>query len=203
MGGLGTLMYAARHPDLFSAVGSFSGGTDFDPPEAQAIIDRTMWVLGASTGSHGALDGHYRVTGTVEERMTTVFGPSGERDAKNPTKLAANFRAYDTRFGLYAGQNDNPNEGERFIGMTNDAFHETLVGHGVVHRYCTGTGTHSWGFWEKDLVDFLEQVYGDAPTSGARPPPDGGGHDVPDVPHGGRWARLPGWPRVGALSCLD
>jgi S-formylglutathione hydrolase FrmB len=165
MGGLGTLMYAARHTDLFSAVGSFSGGTDLDPPEAQAIIDRTMWVLGASTGSHGVLDGHYRVTGTVEERMTTVFGPSGDRDQRNPTKMAANYHAYDTSFGLYAGQNDDPNEGERFIGLTNDAFHETLVQNGVVHRYCTGTGTHSWGFWEKDLADFLTQIYGDAPAS--------------------------------------
>jgi S-formylglutathione hydrolase FrmB len=165
MGGLGTLMYSARHTDLFSAVGSFSGGTDIEPAEAQAIVDRTMWVLGAATGSHGVLDGNYRVTGTVEERMTTVFGPSGGWDEKNPMQMAASYNAYDMNFGLYAGQSDDPDEGEHNIGVSNDDFHQALNENDVVHRYCTGTGTHSWGFWEEDLADFLEQTYGDAPAS--------------------------------------
>src|SRR5690606_13533030 len=47
MGGYGALRYAARHPDLFSAVGAFSAGTDMTEPGAQAIISDSMWQCGA------------------------------------------------------------------------------------------------------------------------------------------------------------
>jgi S-formylglutathione hydrolase FrmB len=36
---------------------------------------------------------------------------------------------------------------------------------GVDHRYCTGTGTHSWSYWKADLVHFLRHTYGTGPAA--------------------------------------
>jgi S-formylglutathione hydrolase FrmB len=166
MGGLGALGYAGRHTDLFSAVGSFSGGTDLTEPGAQSIVNDSMWFYGATVADTGFLDGTFRVTGSTAYRMQTVFGPpvAGDWPTKNPLRLADVYNAYDTRFGLYAGQNTSSLEGERQIGIWNDEFHAALDARGVDHRYCTGTGTHSWSFWKNDLKDFLNYVYGTTPS---------------------------------------
>jgi S-formylglutathione hydrolase FrmB len=76
MGGMGALSYAARHPDLFSAAGSFSGaldlrletdnlgptGTDMrfwsghDPVELAANLQGVALYLAAGNGTPGPLD---------------------------------------------------------------------------------------------------------------------------------------------------
>lgn len=168
MGGLGALMYAGRFPGTFSRLGVFSGGTDLTEPGAQTIVNDAMWQAGASIGMTGLFDGTFRVTGSTLQRMRTVFGPEGANgkwDAQNPYQLANAYNAYDTKFGLYSGQNSLPWEGEGGIGIWNNTFHAQLKANGVDHRYCTGTGTHSWGFWRPDLADFLSYAYGTTPAS--------------------------------------
>jgi S-formylglutathione hydrolase FrmB len=168
MGGTGTLEYAGRFTGTFSKVGAFSSGTDLTQPGAQQIVGDSMWLAGASIGWTGLFDGTYRVTGSTQSRMETVFGPAGANgrwDTQNPIQMAANYNAYDTKFGLYAGQNSSSSEGEQQIGQWNTAFHSRLNGAGVAHRWCTGTGTHSWGFWRQDLADFLRYAYGTTPAS--------------------------------------
>ena len=166
MGGLGSLEYAGRFTGTFSKVGAFSAGTDLTETGAQQIVADSMWQVGASIGWTGFFDGNYRVTGSTQLRMETVFGPAGANgrwDTQNPYQMAANYNAYDTRFGLYSGQNISSTEGERQIGQWNTRFHTQLNAASVAHRFCTGTGTHSWGYWRADLADFLQYAYGTTP----------------------------------------
>jgi S-formylglutathione hydrolase FrmB len=166
MGGLGALMYAGRHTDVFSAVGSFSGGTDITEPGAWGIVSGSMWWFGAQVGgSGGRAPADYWVSGDAAHQMETVFGPQSTWSERNPLSLAAEYHAYATKFGLYSGRNDPAVDGEGNIGMWNDEFHAALVGQGVDHRYCAGLGTHSWGFWQEDLADFLAYVYGTTPAT--------------------------------------
>jgi len=163
MGGLGALKYAGRHPGLFSAVGAFSGGTTIYPSGAQDIVDQSMWGFGAAFSWNGLLDGKYRVTGTKQYRMETVFGPPSTWPAQNPVNLALNgaYANYD-KFAMYSGGRPT---GEVDINTVNEELHDDLDTVGVDHRYCSGPGDHSWGFWRNDLSDFLEYVYGTTPTS--------------------------------------
>ncbi|TDD13827.1 alpha/beta hydrolase [Nonomuraea diastatica] len=53
---------------------------------------------------------------------------------------------------------------EAILGSHASAFHTSLTGLGVRHRYCYGTGGHDWGSWPAVLVDFLQDAYGTAPA---------------------------------------
>ena len=168
MGGLGTLAYAGRFTDVFSRVGAFSAGTDLTEPGAQQIVADSLWQAGASIGWTGLLDGTFRVTDSTQGRMETVFGPAGANgqwDSQSPVRMANAYNAYDTRFGLYTGTGTSPTDGEAQIGRWNDELHGLLNANGVQHRYCRGTGSHSWDFWRADLADFLAYAYGTTPAS--------------------------------------
>lgn len=43
--------------------------------------------------------------------------------------------------------------------------HQALNAAGVEHRYCTGSGDHSWTYWLPDLRDFLATTYGSTPST--------------------------------------
>ncbi|MBO8201702.1 hypothetical protein JW613_25895 [Streptomyces smyrnaeus] len=166
MGGLGALKYAAAHPDLFSAVGAFSGGTDIRPAAAQQTVGDSLWFYGAAFSWTGLLDGKYRVTGSTSYRMSTVFGPSSGWAAFNPVQVAgseASYTAYDGRLALYAGT------GEADIHGWNEDLHRPLRSRGVAHRYCTGPGGHEMRLWREELRNFVDYVYG----SRARSCPNG------------------------------
>ncbi|MFE0103660.1 alpha/beta hydrolase [Streptomyces sp. NPDC059009] len=156
MGGYGALRYAGRHPDLFSAVGTFSGGTDIHQSNAQKIIDDSMWVYGAAFYWTGVLDGAYRVTASTQGRMETVFGPSSTWPSLNPVNLALDdkYAPYTGKFAMYAGT------GETDVQGWNQSLHADLNSRKVTHEFCTGTGTHDWKYWVQDLKDFAAYVYG-------------------------------------------
>ncbi|HKS99108.1 MAG TPA: alpha/beta hydrolase family protein, partial [Rugosimonospora sp.] len=199
MGGFGALKYAADHPELFSAVGSFSGGTDLRTDVARSIISDSMWQAGAATALAGLTDGNFRVNlhasdGSILNdqiaqtayRLDTLFGtpitgPSGPPDwpASDPIDraTAGAYQAYSTKLAMYVGgcSSQQPNMTQTTAaGSTNSAgclpsplsgekdarlaqqnfdFDKALTTSGVVHRFCTGTGTHSWPFWQTDMVD--------------------------------------------------
>jgi S-formylglutathione hydrolase FrmB len=161
MGGLGALRYAARFPNLFSSVGVFSGGTNLREPDAQGIVNNSLWFYGAAFYWTGLFDGNFRVTGDTQFRMEAVFGPESTWNSVNPYDMAAAYNAYDGEMTLYSGTTGT-DEG---IGSWNRAFHDRLNANGVVHRFCTGTGDHSWSYWGPDLVDFLRDRYGTTPST--------------------------------------
>jgi S-formylglutathione hydrolase FrmB len=166
MGGLGALAYSGRHPLLFSGVGAFSALTDLTEPKVQMIVGLSMWFFGAVTSEVGGIENEdYQVSGSEAHRMKTVFGPTSGWATRNPLQMAQVYGQHETKFGLYAGQNTSPSDGEGDVGAWNDEFHHALNTNGVTHRYCSGTGSHSWEFWQQDLRDFINYVYGTAPDS--------------------------------------
>ncbi|WP_228771686.1 alpha/beta hydrolase [Actinokineospora iranica] len=184
MGGFGALKYAGRHSDLFSVVGSFSGGTNINDGWAQDIIANSGWQTGAAIRGVNLLDGTtrvnlYRPSGVIEPdqdlqrayRLRAILGPTTDWPLFNPLDLAATelFDPYDGKFALYSGGNaatpGGAPSGELDMGTSNNTFHATLNAHGVTHRYCTGPGTHTWDFFRNDFRDFLEYAYGTPPAN--------------------------------------
>lgn len=178
MGGLGAMRYAARHDDLFSAVGSFSGAVEMRDAQVQATVDQSMQGLpfgyGAAVDDHGLFQSEYRVD---TNRVQTVFGPSTAPvppesrrgwPALNPVELARSgeLDGYAGKLALYSGESVQANDGgEEVIAVLNNALHDALADRGVSHRYCRGFGTHQWPYWRNDLRDFVHHVYGTTPAT--------------------------------------
>lgn len=172
MGGLGALMYATRHPLTFSAVGSFSGPADVRLPLLHQTVSENASGFpgaGASFGFVGLENEDLWITdpppGDVEGRFRVVFGqpgPRGDWPQRNPMVRPLTFHAFAGKLALYSGQETTtPTDvTEREIGRTNQAFHHVLDSWWVDHRYCAGPGPHSWDYFERDLVDFVNFVYG-------------------------------------------
>jgi hypothetical protein len=167
-GGFCALSYAARHPDLFSIAGSFSGADDiaFDPldeVEAAAITDLTAIGL-----DHAPPD--------------AFFGPP-LTDAINwqdhdPTTLAENLAG--TRLFEYTGDG-RPGPLDRGLpdpesmiieagaGQMTIDFHARLRALGIADGFSDyGPGTHTWPYWTRDLRSSIGRIAADF----ADPPPD-------------------------------
>ncbi|WP_369381606.1 alpha/beta hydrolase [Streptomyces sp. cg36] len=164
MGGYGALRYAGRHPELFSAVGAFSGGTGVYQAGAQRTIADSMWQAGAAIGWTGLLNPWYRVSGDTLHRMETVFGPRAGWPSVNPVSLALTdaYREYAGKLALYAGGAGGA--GETDIHGWNRSLHEDLDSRSTAHRYCTGSGEHDYRYWTEELKDFVALVYGATPS---------------------------------------
>ncbi|GGP62682.1 alpha/beta hydrolase [Streptomyces melanogenes] len=164
MGGYGALRYGGRHPELFSAVGAFSGGTDLYQANAQKTIADSLWQAGAAIGWSGLLNPFFRVTGDTLYRMETVFGPQNGWPSVTPVSLALNdaYNGYDGKLALYAGGADGT--GETDVHGWNRTLHENLDSRSTQHRYCTGPGEHSYQYWTGELKDFVALAYGTAPA---------------------------------------
>jgi S-formylglutathione hydrolase FrmB len=173
MGGIGTLMYATRNPLVFSAVGSFSGVPDLRLPLLHRTVSDNASGFpgaGANLGLDDLENQDYWLTspppGDVEGRFRAVFGnpgPWGNWPLRNPIVRAFTYNAFDGRFAIYSGQStpELPSD-EADFGTTNQAFHQVLRAYGVDHRYCSGPGTHTAPYFQNDLADFLNYVYGEA-----------------------------------------
>jgi S-formylglutathione hydrolase FrmB len=172
MGGYGALRYAGRHPDLFSAVGAFSAGTDINEPGAKVRLSNSMWQCGACVAWTGLLDGHFRVNDPTPDqtaddphmqyRLETLFGPTSAWPAQNPYDMVDTYNAYDGKMGVYVGGVDGADAGEVEILGWNDSFHTALTNAsdgGVQHRWCRGNGGHNWDSWPSYLTDFIDYVY--------------------------------------------
>jgi S-formylglutathione hydrolase FrmB len=148
MGGFGALSYAARHPDLFAAVVSFSG-----------LVNNN---------SHADRN-------TIPD---TVFGPRSAQEVRwrghNPWDLASNLRGMDvtlyTRNGLPGKDWLGIDPAEIFVHQQNLDLHQQLLDAQVPHHWDDhGAGAHKWPTWQEDLVGALQglsQVFATPP-----PPP--------------------------------
>ncbi|GAB3710919.1 alpha/beta hydrolase [Mariniluteicoccus flavus] len=144
MGGFGAAHYATRHPQLFSYLGTFSGGIDL---ENQAI--RTA-VIGS----------------TLLQRLSPgdgAFGPvvwpnDGNWIARNPVRNAV--RAKGMTVSIYAGSHPHPIEAN--AGWSSYTFSNALTAAGVPNRwdmygqpgqvgkyFCDGG--HNFGCWNMAL----------------------------------------------------
>jgi S-formylglutathione hydrolase FrmB len=151
MGGFGAMSYAARHPDLFSWAGSFSGAVD--------IVNYlpVATVIGIEAPADGGLPG--------DQFGDRILDEANWR-AHNPWDLAANLRGMrlviDTGNGQ-PGPYDPPNRGfdpiEDGVHAMSVSFHERLLSLGIPHTWNDyGPGTHSWPYWQRDLTEALPSM---------------------------------------------
>lgn len=151
MGGFGAMSYAARHPDLFSWAGSFSGAVDIVNYPLVAVI------INLEAPFDGGVAGDQFGDRTLDEVNWR---------AHNPWDLAANLRGMtlviDTGNGQ-PGPLDPP--GRSFDAIENGvetmsvSFHQRLLSLGIPHVWDDyGPGTHSWPYWQRDLREALPSM---------------------------------------------
>jgi S-formylglutathione hydrolase FrmB len=148
MGGGGTMAYAARHPDLFTAAGSFSGAVDTNNVFVQPLTETS----GASEGAEpGAVYGH-RATEEIRWR------------GHNPWDLAENLRGkyLEVHTGNGNGGGPGGDSGdpvESGVHQQSVSFHERLLELGIQHLWNDyGAGGHAWYYWQRDLTEMLPRL---------------------------------------------
>jgi S-formylglutathione hydrolase FrmB len=148
MGGGGTMHYAARHPDLFTAAAAFSGAVDSNTVPVQLLIETSGMQDGHPPG---AVVGH-RATEEVRWR------------GHNPWDLAENLRGMflqlDTGNGMPGGpggDTGDPIEAGVHEMMTN--LHTRLDELDIPHLWNDyGAGGHAWFYWRRDLTELLPRL---------------------------------------------
>jgi S-formylglutathione hydrolase FrmB len=155
MGGYGALALAAHHPDLFAAIGSFSGVAD-----TTQVAEEVNWYVGpASLGTWQAPVGPTPWGDPVTNELWW-------RDA-NPVDLVHSFGGtsiwLSTGDGTPTEENlatDGPfvvlgAQAEAAIHQTNETLHSALEGAGIPHDYRVHPGTHSTVAAAQDLRDWF------------------------------------------------
>jgi S-formylglutathione hydrolase FrmB len=150
MGGFGTMHYAARHPDLFVAAGSFSGVVDSataDPGKANAVD-------ASAPGAFPPADEH-----------------PAERRNNNPPDIAPGLRGMEV---FVTTGNETPCGPDEALAETrgevspgfealalymNRVFEDSLqrwrIPHAYVEKPC---GMHSYISWQKDIRAFFPRL---------------------------------------------
>ena len=154
-GGFGSTTYAARHPDTFLSVASFSGAPD---------IDYNPLVAVGATGIIQATA--YFLDGVEQDAM---FGPRQTNEINwqghDPADLVTNLRGVDVR--LWTGNGapgplDPPQPNPAAMGIESATHGSTLSFEQraqmenvpfTVTDY--GNGTHTWPYWARDLTQYL------------------------------------------------
>ena len=166
-GGFGSMTYAARHPDTFVSVASFSGAPDID------------WNPAIAAGATLVIEG--TAVGLNRTAPAVMFGSRATNEINwqghDPATLADNLRGVDVWLytasgfpGEHDGSQPNP-AGSGIEALTNSSTmgfvqRARMLGvphHLVDYRY----GTHSWAYWADDLRDYLPH----AMATFAQPPP--------------------------------
>lgn len=151
MGGYGTLMLAARNPDLFVAASSLSGAVD------------TNWVPGAAVNT---------ISPVLDTAIPdSIYGPRATNEVNwrghNPVDLAANLQTIDVQ--LYTGNGilggSEMTDPTAPSGCATEAavilpetqsLHNTLVGQGIPHKYAAyNWGCHSPAMFQQQIAETL------------------------------------------------
>ncbi|MDD8016479.1 MAG: alpha/beta hydrolase family protein [Acidobacteriota bacterium] len=138
MGGWGTLMFAFRHPDLFSSCAAFSAAVFTD--EGFAAMEPPLY----------------------ENMMAPVFGPGLSGKARltphfrkyNPLDLARTLPAESlkkARYYIDCGDDD-------FLINGNMALHSLLLERGIPHEFRVRNGGHTWAYWRTGISDGLKFI---------------------------------------------
>ncbi|MCM3718317.1 alpha/beta hydrolase [Fictibacillus phosphorivorans] len=149
MGGFGAMSYAARHPDLFAAAASFSGvlDTNLDPD----FLEKTIFQ--------------------DQEKVPpgTVWGNRETHEiiwrSHNPWDLAENLEDVDLAIHTGNGEAGGPlDEGlespvERTCFAMSTSLHDRLDELKIPHIWDSyGPGSHTWGYWQRDLHQTLPRL---------------------------------------------
>lgn len=142
MGGWGTLVYAFRHPEMFSAAAAFSAvcWTDEDIINLPEKIYEQ--ILGSLFGP--GLKG--------QERLTDCFRNYNPLDLikSRPVDKIKTVRLY-----LDCGD-------DNFLYKGNAALHVTLQDRQIPHEFRVREGGHTWSYWRSGLLEafkFISQSF--------------------------------------------
>lgn len=166
MGGYGSMMLAARHPDLFADAASISGADDSNLPDLAAALSLSPTFQG------GAVDAIYGPRATQEIRWR----------GHNPTDLANNLRGLDLQLRTANGI-PNPAIGENLLSADtvscvveagvyggsvdlNRALDELKIPH-LWDDY--GPGCHTKPNFEREIADTV-RVFGEDFANPPAPP---------------------------------
>jgi S-formylglutathione hydrolase FrmB len=154
-GGFGSMTYAARHPDTFASVASFSGAPDIDYNPVTAA-GATVIIEGTAMGLDGV-----QPEAMFGSRVTNEINWQGH----DPADLVTNLRPVDV--WLYTatgapGPYDPPVPNPASAGIelathgSTISFVQRANEQGVpVHLDDYVYGTHSWPYWARDLRQYL------------------------------------------------
>jgi S-formylglutathione hydrolase FrmB len=145
MGGLGALLFAAHHPDLFALAASFSGPVQVTPDAfAEVLVE----------------------TGRNPTYLNQIWGPYPEEAERwrrhDPVAIAADLEG--TEVVLFTGDGRLRAGGkvlapvEATIGAMNATLDRRLDELGIEHAYVAGPGIHDVPAWQRALRRTLPRI---------------------------------------------
>ena len=165
MGGYGALRYAARYPENFAFVASFSGALNMLNPQQQRVIYVTEKADGKPT------DGPFGVGSPLPVAPDAVWAEADPVASSSypPSRLAG------LKVALYTGSGNVPNDPEapfptnvegaiepssyRMAMALNEAgVPFTLTDYGRGEGIADCEGEHTWGCWKAALRDVLPDM---------------------------------------------
>ncbi|UTA68831.1 esterase family protein [Emticicia sp. 21SJ11W-3] len=140
MGGLGTLLYATKHPDMFTAAAPLSAAvwTDEEVVSGNQNQDQWNYVFGDLYGKN--LKG--------KERLTEHYYKNA------PIKIVETANAEDlkkVKFYIDCGDDD-------FLIKGNMALHAMMIDKKIPHEFRVRDGGHTWSYWRTALPEVLKFV---------------------------------------------
>lgn len=169
-GGFGSTTYAARHPDLFASVASFSGAPDIDYNPGVAV-GATAIIEATAVGLDGV-----QPEAMFGSRLTNEINWQGH----DPATLLPNLRGMDVWLYTATGVNGPldppvPNPGgtgiEALTHASTISFVQRANQLGIpVNLDDYLLGTHTWPYWARDLRAYLVPLM---QTFSQRPVPTG------------------------------
>jgi S-formylglutathione hydrolase FrmB len=165
-GGFGSTTYAARHPDTFLSVASFSGAPDIDYNPVTAA-GATLIIQATAFGLDGV-----EPDAMFGSRATNEINWQGH----DPADLVTNLKGTDVRLWTASGQ---PGAGDPFDGA---AMGIEAATHGSTLSFVQraqlkgvpvtlndyGAGIHTWKYWTRDLQQYvpaLMSLFGTPPSA--------------------------------------
>ncbi|MHB8580610.1 MAG: alpha/beta hydrolase [Ignavibacteriaceae bacterium] len=140
MGGYGALVYALKHPEMFSSCVAFSAAVFTD----KEIIDMKDDVWKEGLGLGFAFDPSLK----GEVRITKQFK---DNDPLYLFKTLDINKIKSVRYYIDCGDND-------FLYRGNSALHLLLRDLDIPHEYRVREGMHSWVYWRSGLLNGLKFI---------------------------------------------
>jgi S-formylglutathione hydrolase FrmB len=139
MGGYGSLIYAIKYPELFSAAAPLSAAVR--PDDQMVNMDDDKWQKEyAQLYGRGGLKG--------KDRLTKAWYNNSILELVN-TKSLDDLKK--VRYWIDCGDDD-------FLTKGNCLLHIALTDKGVPHEFRVRDGAHSWTYWRTGIVDALQFI---------------------------------------------
>ncbi len=138
MGGFGSLVYAMRHPEMFSACAALSAAVN--TTDQIVAIEDSAWKNSWPITVYGP--------GSGQERLTEHFlsySPIRMVETGDAEKIKS------VRIYMDCGDDD-------YLTIGNAMLHVALTQKKIPHEYRVRDGSHTWSYWRSGLLDALKFI---------------------------------------------